>query len=293
EPLAPPAAEGAEQEAYESPGRIPTGYRIIRQIGSGGMGAVYEAEDVSLQRLVAIKRMRDEIRLDPRECERFLAEARTVAKLKHENIIEIYHIIENEGEVYLVFELLDGRTLDGLLCERRRLPLDYVRAALRQICAALGYAHERGVIHRDLKPSNIMITKEGRVKVMDFGVARQTQDAMNRLSMTGAVAGTPPYMAPESETGVIRKESDLYSLAILLYETLCGELPFSGTGAGILLTKLNMSYEPLSRRVQGLPPGIDAFFARALHSDPERRPRTAAEFAAAFEEAAAAPPKAT
>ncbi|MBI5245110.1 MAG: protein kinase [Elusimicrobia bacterium] len=280
------------KEVTPSPVRIPTGYRIIRQIGQGGMGAVYEAEDVSLERRVAIKRMRDEIRQDPRELERFLKEARMVAKLHHPNIIEIHAIVEREGEIYLVFEFIDGMTLDQALAKHKRLSVQQVRAVLRQICAALNYAHDRGVIHRDLKPSNIMVTRESLVKVMDFGVARQAKDVLTRLSMTNTVAGTPTYMAPESETGVVRKESDLYSLAICLYEMLTGARPFEGTGAGILMSKMGMRFEAPSRLAADLPPGVDAFFASALHADPEKRPRTAAEFAASFEAAAGfTPPK--
>jgi len=279
------------REITPASGRIPTGYKIIRQIGMGGMGAVYEAEDLSLERRVAIKRMRDEIRRDPRELERFLKEARLVAKLRHPNIIEIHAIVEREGEVFLVFEFIEGMTLDQALAKHRRLSTVQARAVLRQICSALGYAHEQGVIHRDLKPSNVMFTRESLVKVMDFGVARQAKDVMNRLSMTGTVAGSPPYMAPESERGVVRRESDLYSLGVCLYEMLTGSRPFEGTGAAVLLDKTAMRFEPASRRAEGLGPGVDAFFLRALQSDPEKRPRTAAEFASAFEAAAGLTPR--
>ncbi|HAH05810.1 MAG TPA: hypothetical protein DCM05_04660 [Elusimicrobia bacterium] len=272
--------------------RIPTGYKLIRQIGTGGMGAVYEAEDVSLERRVAIKKMLDEIKKDPRELERFLKEARTVAKLRHPNIIEIHAIVESEGDVYLVFELIDGMTLEQALGKHHRLSAGQARLVLRQVCAALAYAHERGIIHRDLKPSNIMITRESLVKVMDFGVARQAKDVLNRLSMTNTVAGTPPYMAPESETGVVRVESDLYSLAVLLYEMLTGVRPFEGTGAGMLMTKMSMRFDPPSRKSEGLPPGLDAFFQSALHVEPEKRYPNAAAFLAAFESSAGfTPPK--
>ncbi|MFA6029344.1 MAG: serine/threonine-protein kinase [Elusimicrobiota bacterium] len=287
-----PAAPVAPAPALDSsagtgtPPRIPTGYRIIRRIGAGGMGEVYEAEDLSLERRVAVKRMRGEISQDPREVQRFLAEARTVAKLRHPGIIEIYAVVEREGEVYLVFEYIDGMTLEHALVKRERLTLAQVRAFLRQVCAALSYAHEHGIVHRDLKPANIMLTRESVVKVMDFGIARVGKDALHRLSMTNTVAGTPPYMAPEAETGVVRRESDLFSLAVCLYELLTGERPYAGTGAGMLFNKMNALYEPPTRRVPGLPPGLDAFFIAALNPDPEKRPHTAAEFLAAFESAA-------
>ncbi|MCX5797560.1 MAG: serine/threonine-protein kinase [Elusimicrobia bacterium] len=264
---------------------LPAGYRVLRQIGSGGMGAVYEAEDLSLQRRVAVKRMRDEIRNDPRERDRFLKEARTVAQLRHPSIVDIHGIFEHEGEVFLVFEYLDGKTLDLVVYENGHLAIPEIKGVLAQVCSALTYAHARGVIHRDLKPPNIMLTRDNRVKVMDFGVARQAHEALSRLSVSATVAGTPPYMAPESETGVVRAESDLYSLAVCLYEMLTGARPFDGTNAGMLYTKMNMVFTPPSRKAPGLPPALDAFFARALQADPEKRPRTAAEFLSEFTQA--------
>jgi tetratricopeptide (TPR) repeat protein len=285
--LTPPESQTPfKADISATPGRIPTGYRILKQIGAGGMGAVFEAEDLSLERRVAIKRMRDEIKQHPGECERFLKEARTVAKLHHPSIVEIYAIVEFEGEILLVFEYLDGATLDTLLRTHQRFSVAQVHGVLKQVCAALGFAHERGVIHRDLKPSNIMVTRELMVKVMDFGVARLAKDALTRLSMTNTVVGTPPYMAPESETGTVRTESDLYSLGVCLYEMLTGVRPFEGTGAGMLMNKMNMRYEPASSKAPGLPPGVDAFLARALNSDPEKRPLSAAEFLTEFEKSA-------
>lgn len=258
-----------------------SGFRILRQIGSGGMGAVYEAQDLGLDRRVAIKRMREEIRLDAQERDRFLKEARTVAALRHPNIVEIFGVVEDGQEAYLVFEFVEGATLDQVLAERDSLPPDQARGLLRQIASALDYAHGRGVIHRDLKPSNIMVTEDGTVKVMDFGVARRAKDAA--MALTDTVAGTPPYMAPEAENGTVRKESDIFSLGVLLYELLTGRIPFQGSGAGMLLNKMNMAFEPPSRSVPSLPPGVDAFFARMFQADPERRPRTAAEAADAFD----------
>ena len=284
-PAAAPSAPGAPLAG------LPAGYRVVRQIGTGGMGAVFEALDLSLQRRVAIKRMRDEIRSDPRERERFLKEARTVARMRHPCIVDIHAIVEAAGEVFLVFEYLDGKTLDLAIYESGRLGLRETRAVLGQICSALDYAHAHGVIHRDLKPANIMLTREHRVKVMDFGVARQAQDALSRLSLATAAAGTPPYMAPESETGAVRVESDLYSLAVLLYEMLSGARPFDGTNAGMLYSKMNMRFERITAKAGDLPPALDDFFALALHCEPEKRQRSASAFLAAFEAAAGLAPK--
>ncbi|MBI5624032.1 MAG: protein kinase [Elusimicrobia bacterium] len=276
-----PAAEGPK-----TPPQLPTGYRIVRQIGVGGMGAVFEAEDLALERRVAVKRLQDDIRDDPGERERFLREARTVAKLRHPSIIEIHAIVEHEGEVFLVFEYLEGRTLDALIAERKRLPVREAGRILGQICSALAYAHGRGVIHRDLKPANIMLLDDGRVKVMDFGIAGGAREGRTRRSMAETAAGTPPYMAPEAEAGVVRPESDLYSLAVCLYQMLAGERPFHGSGAGMLVRKREMRFEPVSKKVPGLAAALDLFFGRALQGDPEKRPVTAAEFESEFRIAA-------
>ena len=260
-------------------------YEILRQIGAGGMGMVYEGTDRSLGRRVAIKKMRDELRINPRERERFVIEAKTVASLHHGNIVDIYAIAEEGEDVYLVFEYVDGKTIHELVQSQGRLsPSDSVRVT-RAMGDALTYAHSRGVIHRDMKPSNVMLTSDGRIKVMDFGIARMAKDALTRYSMTNTVVGTPPYMAPEQEQGVVRKESDVYSLAICSYEMLTGKLPFIGVAAGMLMNKINMSYIPPSRAIAGLPESLDEVFLKAFQADPDQRYRTPQEFASALEAA--------
>jgi tetratricopeptide (TPR) repeat protein len=258
-------------------------YKVLRQIGSGGMGLVFEGTDISLNRPVAVKKMRDELRLDRRERMRFVNEAKTVAALHHPNIVDIYAVIEERDELYLVFEYVSGHTVYDLISQRGALGFKETLGISRGIVAALDYAHGRGIIHRDLKPSNVMVNKEGYVKVMDFGIARMAKDAATRVSMTNTVVGTPPYMAPEQEQGVVRKEADVYSLAICVYEMLCGRVAFAGTGAGMLMNKVNMSYVPISREVPGLPEGIDLVFARAFQTDPDQRFHTAGELLSALE----------
>ncbi|MDD5628705.1 MAG: protein kinase [Elusimicrobia bacterium] len=258
-------------------------YKVLRQIGSGGMGLVFEGSDVTLNRPVAVKKMRDELRLDRRERVRFISEARTVAALHHPNIVDIYAVIEEGDELYLVFEFVSGQTVYDMITHQGALSFKEALGIARGMTAALDYAHGRGIIHRDLKPSNVMVNNEGFIKVMDFGIARMAKDAATRVSMTNTVVGTPPYMAPEQEQGVVRKEADVYSLAICVYEMLCGRAAFAGTGAGMLMNKVNMSYIPLSKEVPNLPQGIDLVFARAFQADPDRRFHTAGEFLAALE----------
>jgi tetratricopeptide (TPR) repeat protein len=283
--LGPSAAVASDATVAESPsmGSFWTQYDVIKEIGLGGMGVVYEATDRSLERRVAVKKMRDEIRLDPDDRRRFVNEARLVAQLHHPNIVDIYGIVEDGMDVYLVFEFVEGRTLQDALKSGGPMDLPKARRVLKEMADAVEHAHGRSVIHRDLKPSNVMITPEGRVKVMDFGIARQAKDSMTRHSMTNTIAGTPPYMAPEQEQGTVRKESDVYALGVCLYEMTTGFLPFTGSGAAMLLNKLNGKLIPPCQRNPSLPAGLDAVIARALEPDPDKRYHTAAELVAALE----------
>jgi serine/threonine protein kinase len=247
------------------------------------MGIVYEAQDRSLERRVAVKKMRDEIRVDPHERRRFVNEAKLVAQLRHPNIVDIYAIVEEGQEVYLVFEFVSGRTLGDQLKSEGPMSLDAARNVLHAASEAVEHAHAAQIVHRDLKPSNIMITDDGRVKVMDFGVARQAKDAITKMSMTNTVVGTPPYMAPEQEQGTVRRESDVFALGVCLYEMLTGHLPFTGGGAAMLLNKLNGKHIPPSQRNPELPAGLDEVLAKALIPDPDKRYHTPSEFVAALD----------
>jgi len=258
-------------------------YKIVRRIGSGGMGQVFEGFDKSLERRVAIKKMLPEINVDKRGRERFVTEAKTVASLHHPHIVDIYAIMEDDADIYLVFEYIGGKTVGELIAEGGALGFPETLRIARAIASALDFAHGRGIIHRDLKPSNVMIDEEGRIKVMDFGIARLAKDALNQFSMTNTVMGTPPYMAPEQEQGTVCKQSDVYSLAIFFYEMLTGRLPFAGTGMGMLMNKINKSYTPISELVPGVPVEIDEIFAAAFAVEPEKRISSPREFITALE----------
>ena len=258
-------------------------FEVGREIGAGGMGVVYFGRDRSLDRVVAIKRMREEIRWDARERERFIAEARLVARLKHPHIVEIHTIVEQDGEVYLVFEFIPGQTLMESIAQKKMLPFEKARDLFRGVASALDFAHGSGVIHRDLKPGNLMVDSEGRVRIMDFGIARLTEEAVSRHSKTKSMVGTPLDMAPEQEQGVARKESDVYSMAICLYESLTGRTPFSGIGTGLLMNKLKSAPVPPSRHNAHLPAGLDQVFAKALDPDPAKRYTSAGNLMRALE----------
>jgi tetratricopeptide (TPR) repeat protein len=275
EPLPTLAASRALPEALRGQ------YRFERQIGSGGMGLVYLGTDLSLSRPVAIKKMREELRADERERRRFLEEARTVAALHHPNIVDIYAVVEEGPDVFLVFEYVDGETVYDILCKRKTLALSQTAGIVRGMAAALDYAHGQGVIHRDLKPSNVMIDRGGFIKVMDFGIARAAKDAATRVAMTNTIIGTPPYMAPESERGEIRKEGDVFALAACAYEMLTGKPAF--TGAGMLMNKIDMAFVPPTHSVPSLPAGVDEVVRKGLEADPAKRFHTAGEFVKALE----------
>lgn len=278
----PAVAESGSWPAAPVEDRKPDGiftsqYKTLRQIGVGGMGVVYEGTDLSLGRRVAIKKMRDEIKSNRRERERFVNEAKLVAGLHHPHIVDIYAIVEDREDLYLIFEFIEGKTLEQMVEDK---PLGFSQALplLRAVASALDFAHDHRVIHRDLKPSNIMVTGQGLVKVMDFGIARLAKETALRYSVTGTVMGTPPYMAPEQQKGMVRKESDFYALAVCLYEMLSGQTPFRGDAAGMLLNKSNKHYDAISALVPGIPEGLDKILDQALDPDPDKRFLSAKEF---------------
>jgi len=198
-----------------------------------------------------------------------------VAKLQHPNIVGIHQIIEEAGELYLVFEYVDGSTLDDILDRQKRLTPAATVKILSGIAEAVDYAHEHRVIHRDLKPANIMVDREGRAKVMDFGIAHQAKITVSQLTQVEAF-GTMAYMPPEQELGQAVRESDVYAFAAVTYETLTGGLPFPGPN--FHLQKVSLSFTRPSAAVPPLPPALDLVFERALQPEPKRRYPTTGEF---------------
>jgi predicted Ser/Thr protein kinase len=259
-------------------------FEPLRQLGSGGMGVVFEAHDMRLDRRVAIKKMRPEIGRSPRDRDRFLSEARMVAKLQHPNIVGIHAIVEEAGDLYLVFEYVDGMTLDDLILREKFLAPKKALEILAGVASAVDHAHDERVIHRDLKPANIMIDKNGRAKVMDFGIAHQAQLTISRLTMAEAY-GTLAYMPPEQELGKAVRESDIYAFAAVTYEALTGGLPFPGPN--FHLQKASMSFLRPSEADPTLPRGVDAVFERALQPEPKSRYPTTGEFLLALDGALA------
>ena len=283
------AAPPAPAAPIHANGLLAGKYETIRVIGRGGMGDVLEARDQSLGRTVAIKRMSTRIAdVGAQGRELMLQEARTVAQLHHPAIVDVYGLIEEGDTLYLVFEFIRGKTVQQLLAESRRLSVERTLEILKPVCQALEFAHSRGVVHRDLKPSNIMVTEDGYPKLMDFGIARRMADKTPiqveapkpqgsfDYIHTRTIVGTPLYMAPEMEQGVVCKESDIYSLGICLYEMVTGERPFMEPATAF--QKIQMDYLKPTLRVPQLPAAIDELISSALQASPESRMHTVKEF---------------
>ncbi len=246
-------------------------YRLDRRLGSGGMADVYLAVDESLGRQVAIKILSDRYAQDDGFVERFRREASAAASLNHPNIVAVYDRGEAEGTYYIAMEFLDGPTLKQEITRRAPLPEAEAIAWATQALDALDFAHRRGVIHRDVKPHNMVLTHDGRLKVTDFGIAR----AQNTQEMTevGSIVGTAQYLSPEQARGQpVGPQSDLYSMGIVLFEMLTGELPFTGEGAVDIAMK-QVSDQPPSLRSKNrlVSPELEQVVMRALAKDPALR----------------------
>ncbi len=251
-------------------------YQILEHIGSGGMSLLFRAVHVGTGRPLAVKILRDKFRDNVDFVRRFQREAWLTAKLKHENIVDIFDV-QTEEECYLVMELLVGVDLQRHLRQAGRLPWTEVRAIALQICDALQFAHEHGVVHRDLKPANCFrLEASGRIKVLDLGIAKPMApilDDHERITMTGHPLGTPAYMAPEQFMGQADARSDVYSVGVLIFELLTGQRPFRGKDAELLQQIVNLPMPSIASVAQDLdcPPGIEAVLTRALAKLPEGR----------------------
>ena len=260
-------------------------YDVQGELGRGGMALVYRAIDRRLKRPVALKVLPPELAFREEVRRRFLREAETSAKLNYQNIVPIYSVDERNGIVYLVMALVDGETLAARLARLPRMTSDEVRRVLREVAGALAYAHARGVVHRDIKPENILIDREsGRAMVTDFGIARAAEgDA--KLTVTGVAIGTPAYMSPEQALGEREADgrSDVYSLGVVGYLMLTGELPFKASNTPSMMMKhLTERLRPVREVRPDAPPDIAAVIEHALEKKPEDRFSSAAEMAAAL-----------
>ena len=267
-------------------------YKIERMLGKGGMGAVFLAHDLTLEREVAIKVLPPDISMDAQIVKRFQQEAKTAAKLDHTNIIPIYRVESDGGLNYFVMKYIAGTSLEDVLDQKQTLTIDYIQRVLWEAACALGHAHQRGVVHRDVKPANIMFDHDGRVMLTDFGISKALQ-AASGFTGTGMIIGTPHYMAPEqAKGGAVDGRADQYSLAVVGYRMITGELPYTGDSVHTILYKHIFEEVPSVAAKRSDAPGfLTATIARALSKEPEQRFGTMEEFATAVwpEQPVAAP----
>jgi formylglycine-generating enzyme required for sulfatase activity len=299
------AAEDTKREPaerphpYLSPPELPDelgrlgGFRVLRLLGQGGMGAVFEAEDVGLQRRVALKVMLPQAAAHPQGRTRFLREARAAAALSHDHIVAIHHVGEDNAVPFYVMPLLRGESLERRLKRERPLPLAEAVRIAREMAEGLAEAHAAGLVHRDVKPANVWLEgSRARVKLLDFGVARPLADDA-RLTSTGTLVGTPAYMAPEQASGKAAPPSDLFSLGCVLYEMLTGQRPFRGeTWLEVLASLLRDTPASPAEHRPEVPPALAALVLELIDKEPEGRPATAEDVAARLAELTA-PPTAT
>jgi serine/threonine-protein kinase len=266
-------------------------YRVGQLLGAGGMGEVYEAEDLQLRRMVALKVLPGAVAANPERLARFKREARALAALNHPGIVTIYSVDESDGEHFFTMELVEGKTLAACI-PAGGFPIARFFELAIPLADALAAAHGRGIVHRDLKPGNVMVTDDGRVKVLDFGLARiaalpDDRGDASTLAGTqdGAVLGTLAYISPEQWAGrPADARSDLFALGVMLYEMAAGRHPFPGAGAGaVMLAVMQAAPTGLASLKPGLPPEIVRLIERCLEKEPNRRPASAAEVRAALE----------
>lgn len=259
-------------------------YEIIDKIGEGGMGAVFLGKDDLLDRKVAIKVLHARLLSDQNLLERFKSEARILSRFHHTNIASLYNFLQFDDSYCMVMEYVDGVSLDDLLKKNHRLPADYAVSLISQALDGLRYAHNKGVIHRDLKLANLILSNEGTVKIMDFGIARAV--GSSRLTSTGRAIGTLDYMSPEQIKGKEGDEkSDIYSLGIVLYELLTGDVPFKAdTEFELMKAHLEQKPQSVKKYIQDLPSALDKVVLQTLEKQPEKRFANAQAFQAALHE---------
>ena len=255
--------------------RINDRYEIIRSIGEGGMANVYLAYDIILNRRVAVKILRGDLAEDEKFVRRFQREAISASSLSHPNIVEVYDVGEDGDKYFIVMEYVEGKTLKQLIKKRGALTLPEVQDIMLQLTSAIAHAHESYIIHRDIKPQNVIILEDGRVKIMDFGIAAQLNSG--ELTQTNSVMGTVYYLPPEQANGAVATtKSDIYSLGILMYELVVGKVPFKGDSpVEVAIKQMKESIPDITTYNPDIPQSIENIILRAAAKNPKNRYDTA------------------
>jgi len=268
------------------PGQMLGAYRIINQVGQGGMATVYKAYQPSMDRNVAIKVLPRQLAESAEFVARFQQEARTIARLEHPHILPVFDYGESDGTTYFVMRYLEAGTLKDKM-QAGPLSLNEIDNLFSQLAGALGYAHSHGVIHRDLKPANALVDEQGNLFLTDFGIAKLLESASPRLTQTDAIMGTPAYISPEqARAQTVDQRSDIYSLGIILYEMVTGRVPFTAdTPLAVILKHVSDPLPLPSILKPDIPEAIEQVILKALAKEPDDRYATTAEFLAAWKRA--------
>jgi serine/threonine-protein kinase len=257
-------------------------FRVLRTIGKGGFGVVYLVHDAAIQDNIILKVLNPQLSMDEGAIQRFVRELKLTRKITHKNVIRIHDLLDLGGVRAVSMEYFPGRDLGKIIKLEEQVEIRRALLIMANVCEGLAAAHIAGVIHRDVKPANILVGEGDAVKIVDFGLASARQQFESRLTKSGLLVGTPEYMAPEQIRGnVIDPRTDLYSVGILMYETLAGEKPFTGeTAVQILFQHLEGKAQPLSRHRKDLAPGLEALVERAMAREPDQRHQSAEELLA-------------
>ena len=268
------------------PGQMLGPYRIVHQIGQGGMASVYKAYQPSMDRNVAIKVLPSQLAESPEFTARFQQEARIIARLEHPHILPVFDYGESDGITYFVMRYLEAGTLKSKM-EAGPLSWDEIDRLFTQLADALGYAHSQGVVHRDLKPGNALVDEQGNIFLTDFGIAKLLESASPRLTQTDAIMGTPAYISPEQAKALpVDQRSDIYSLGIILYEMVTGRVPFTAdTPLAVILKHVSDPLPLPSILKPDIPESVEQVILKALAKEPDNRYSTTAEFLAAWKRA--------
>jgi len=286
EPIVEQASDLLTEDTPFAPGATVGAYRIIRELGRGGMGRVYLASDTKLGRTVALKALAPHLTRDESQRERLRREARAAAALMHPGICTVYALEEIDGDLFIASEFVDGHTLGEEIRSQRRPSRDDLVRTARELTAALATAHAKGIVHRDLKPDNVMRGRDGRLKILDFGLARIDggDESVPRMTQPGLLIGTPAYMAPEQINGLpVDARADVFAVGVLLHEYACGSHPFAASTPLATVARVLESDARSLASVAEVPTRLASVIAKCLQKAPDQRFGSAAEILGALD----------
>lgn len=258
-------------------------YEVIKELGRGAMGLVYQAHDPEIDRLIALKVLREDRLTSPAFVQRFLKEAKAIGRLSHPRIVTVYDVGQDQGTIYIAMELLQGEALNACL-EKKKFSAEEVINIGIQVAEALDYAHQKGIVHRDIKPSNILLQPDGQIKITDFGIAHIEDPEASMQTQAGEILGTPAYMSPEQVMGQPADgRSDLFSLGIILYELSTGKRPFAGSNLAAIFQSITQDRPPSPAELNpDIPKSLAQVIMKCLEKNPTARYPSGKELAEAL-----------